>query len=311
MIENIPSAEGLNEIALRLHFDAWKNCINLISDFCDFYDIQTLPSAGVHNYSDEWNEYIDSAQSELGAICMTIQHSAELRLKSIICSTSPFLLLLNGNIKFSSKGIDFSQLRTLDAVDLPNAVISLTSFSLPPSYLKDYARMRGLRNKFAHLGLNERRTTPDEIILALCQQYISLWPDGKWLYRRVRFDGNSARNYFHDYRYSSSESDVMAELPLTIKIMSNIIFKKSFGFPKSKLSGFCPNCMSNRASKWDANGHPTAFQTSGTTAHCAMCEQEFMISKDHDYSCGCQKRLFAFISDDHDPLCFHCGGNFF
>lgn len=307
MLTNVPSAESLNEIALRLHFNAWKRCVRLQSDFCEVYEIEGSPSAEGHAYTEEWGEYIGLAQSELGAICTTIQQSAELRLKAIICGTSPYLILLNNNVQFNKKDIDFSELRTLDAVDLPNAVRTLTEFSLPASYLVEYGKMRRLRNQVTHLGSHGRTMMPSEIIEILCRQYIALWPDGRWLNRRLLFDGNSARNFFHDNRYSCSESDIMAELPFTIELMDNATFKKSLGVSKGKLKGFCPRCMSARATKWDADGHATAHQTGKLTALCAMCEHDISLSIEPTSCDQCGAKTFAHIADEFDLICFRCG----
>lgn len=307
MLINVPSADGLNEIALRLHFDGWKRCLSLLSDFLEVYEIQGIPSEKDPFFLTEWEEYIDAAQSELAAICMTIQQSAELRLKSILCDVSPFLLLLNGSMKFGKDDIDFTQLRTLDAVDLPGAVRSLTKFHVPPSYLEEYGRMRSLRNQVVHLGAHPSKMTPTDIAKVLCKQYTALWPDGRWLHRRVKFDGNSARNFFHDNRYSSSESDVMAELPLTIDLMDGATFKRSFGVSKNKLTGFCPRCMAARASKWDAEGHATAYRTGKAAAFCAMCEQNLVLSVEVDTDQHCCEGALASIPDGEGPICFHCG----
>jgi hypothetical protein len=306
MLTNIPSAEGLDEVALRLHFAAWKRSISLFSNFAEVYDIAGLPSVEDSIFKDEWKDYIKHAQPEISTICTTIQHSAELRLKSIICETSPFLLLLNSNAQFKKQDVDFSELRTLDAVDLPDAVRSLTKFALPASYLGEYGKMRRLRNKVIHLGLHQSMITPDEVIDILNKQYIALWPDGRWLYRRAHFDGNSARNFFHDNRYSSTESNVMAELPFTIALMDNATFKKSLGVPKGKLKGFCPICMDARATKWDATGHATAYHTGKGEAHCAMCEQDSVLSAETTPCDSCSAKTSAHI-DKFDTVCFGCG----
>ncbi|MEQ8393606.1 hypothetical protein [Thalassobaculum sp.] len=202
--------------------------------------------------------------------------------------------------------IDFSELRTLDAVDLPSAVRALTQFALPEAYIAHYSNMRRLRNQITHLGSHKAALTPRQLIEILSQQYISLWPDGRWLCRRVRFDGNSARRFFHDQRYSSVESNVMLELPYTIDLLKSTAFKKILGVSKAKLKGYCPVCLYNRATKWDVDGHATAYRTSANTAVCAMCEEKLvvkMVGKGCE-NCGAKTRAEF---DSHDPICFLCG----
>lgn len=309
MLINVPKSEELNEVALRLYFDAWERCICVYSDFADAFAVDLSDLDSEHLYAEEWNEYIVQAQSELGAISVTIQHAAELRLKSIICETSPFLLLTNGGLSFKSSqrnDIDFAELRTLDAVDLPTAVQTLTRFKLPELYIAQYGNMRRLRNQITHLGSHSGALTPRQLVEILSQQYMSLWPDGRWLKRRVGFDGNSAKRFFHDQRYSSVESDVMLELPYTIKLLPNVVFKKMLGVAKGKLTGFCPACMGNTASKWDVDGHATAHRTSSNHALCAMCEEPLVLQADEKDCEKCGSRTRAAI-DSLDPVCFGCG----
>jgi hypothetical protein len=229
LLINVPNADGLDEVALRLYFDAWERNIALMNNFAETFEIDIAELEGEHPFKEEWGQYVAEAQAEMGAICATIQHSAELRLKAVICGTSPFLLLLNGAISFKESqqhDLDFSKQRTLDAVDLPNAVRTLTKFDLPDSYVEQYGSMRRLRNQVTHLGSHKGGLSPDKIIKILGQQYVSLWQDGRWLYRRVQFDGNSARRFFEDQRYYSVESNVMAELPYTMSTLHDSIAER-------------------------------------------------------------------------------------
>lgn len=312
MLVNVPNTDDLNGIALRLYFDAWDHVVTLFSDFMEVCEISIEELDGEHDFEEEWGEYILQAQSEMGAICATIQQSAELRLKAIICGVSPYLLLLNGAVplKAVQADIDFSEQRTLDAVDLPNAVRSFTEFNLPDIYIEQYSNLRRLRNQFTHLGSHVGGLTPRRLIELLSQQYVSLWPDGRWLFRRVVYDGNSARRFFHDERWSSVQSNVMAEMPYTLKLLSNETFKKCVGIKKGKLKGFCPACMYCRATKWDADGHATAYQTSASTASCAMCERGLEISMSENICENCDSMSAVEILDDNQSygvICFDCG----
>jgi hypothetical protein len=310
VLTNVPTVEDLDEMALRLYFDAWERSLTLLSDFAEVFAIGDAEPDDQNTYKAEWGEYVAHAQSEMGAICATIQQSAELRLKAIVCGTSPFLLLLNSAVSFKANqqhDLDFSELRTLDAVDLPNAVHTLTQFNLPDSYIEQYGNMRRLRNQVTHLGSHRGDLTPRRLIEILSQQYVSLWPGGRWLYRRVRFDGNSARNFFHDQRYSSVESNVMAELPYTIKLLGNSEFKKAFGIAKGKLKGFCPFCMDSRATKWDADGHATVYQTGSNTATCAMCERDLTLQITDEDCDRCGSKTYIEGDNSCSSLCLFCG----
>lgn len=305
MLKNIPSADGLNEMSLRIYFDAWQRLVELYMDFEQTYPIESFGE--LLDWEDEWNEYTKEAQPELGAICVSLQHAVELRLKSIIADVSPYLLLLNGGIP-SGEDVDFNDLRTLDAVDLPKAVKTFSPFEISDVYIQQYSDLRKLRNKYTHLGIHSDALTIKGVADVFGQQYLTLWPDGRWLALRRKFDGNSAKRFFHDGRYSSVESYLMYELPYAIEIFDNAAFKKCFGHKKSAIVGHCPECNDQRASKGDAGAHPTAVQKSSKLAVCLMCEVELKLTKSK--ACAdCDGGLNAKYSGDGygSDLCFFCG----
>jgi len=312
MFVNVPNAKQLEDTALRLYFDAWERTVTLYDDFCGVYSVPIEDVAAEHSFSEEWREYVDAAQAEMGAICAVIQQSAEIRLKSIICSVSPYLLLLNSEVplKMDDAGLDFTSLRTLDSVDLPRAVRTMTNFELSDGYVQRYGELRKLRNQVAHLGEHQGGLSPSVLIELLGQQFLALWPDGRWLRRRVEFDGNSARRFFHDGRYSSVETTVMEELPSTYALLDNATFKKAVGVSKGKLRGFCPDCVYAIASKTGIDPEATAHQTASASARCAMCEVNLHLSNEVDGCERCNGKCFASVaSNDLDPnvACYICG----
>lgn len=313
MLQNVPDAQQLNSIALRLYFDAWERTVMLFFDFCEVFEIEIDEVTGQHNFSKEWDEYVAEAQAEMGAICALIQQAAEIRLKSIICSVSPYLLLLNGEVplKATDTDLDFTSLRTLDAVDLPKAVRTLTDFHLSDAYIQEYGELRKRRNQVAHLGSHKGGLSPSILVDLLGQQFVSLWPDGRWLLRRTKYDGNSARRFFHDDRYSSVESTVMGELPYTMALLSNKTFKSALGVAKGKMSGFCPDCVQAIARKSGIKAVATAYQMSASKAFCLMCEVEITLTKSSNSCSDCGDTLDASTAADGDfqnIVCYRCGG---
>lgn len=306
MITNIPTPNALNEVSLRLYFDAWSSIVVIISNFECEYESNFYPWSKDSEWTDEWKHYIEQAQPELGTILAIAQQSAEIRLKSIICETSPFLLLLKSGLNLKENGTDlnFADLKTLDAAELPAAVNTLTPFKLNNDYIETYQKLRRLRNKVIHVGGADERLKPTEIIELLTKQYASLWPDGRWLYRRVQFDGNSSTRFFHDGRYSSPVSIVMSELPTTIELFEDRYFKNCFGYAKSKITGHCPNCKAELASKLGYHSEPTVVQTAEFSAKCLMCENVLQINKRSE-TCTCQSESSAVFNKD--SCCYDCG----
>lgn len=308
MLVNIPSANELNEIALRLYFDAWDRTTTIASNFMVAFEDSVWPWLTNSEWTDEWNEYLSQAQSELGAIAATAQQSAEVRLKSIICETDPYILLLKSDLKIKETGgdLEFADQRTLDAVDLPAVVRTLTPFPLPQSYIQQYQELRRLRNKVMHTGMHQDLLEPQKLVLMLSKQYVALWPDGRWLSRRVDFDGNSATAFFHDERWSSVQSKVMGELPITIALFNNALFKKCVGTSKSSLKGHCPSCKSRTASKLGAHTEPTVSRKSNDSAKCYMCEVDLDLTISES-GCDCGSHLVATAPLCDNPCCFNCG----
>jgi hypothetical protein len=135
MIINVPSADELLDVSLQLYFSTWEKLIEMPLAF-----EQTFGDDSGANWDKEREEYLDACQSELQSLCSVIQQSNELALKARICTVSPFLLLVGSEIKFSTKikDIDYSELRTMDAVELPGAVNTICKDTLTEKFIKSY-----------------------------------------------------------------------------------------------------------------------------------------------------------------------------
>jgi hypothetical protein len=134
----------------------------------------------------------------------------ELALKARICAVSPYLLLLDTGMKLSAapKQIDFSELRTLDAVDLPGAVNTLTDKPVPDDFIGQYTNLRSLRNKIMHLGEASISLAPETILRQAVSLYLSMWPDRNWLSDRLNFAGQTRQAWLHDGKYTSTPQTV-------------------------------------------------------------------------------------------------------
>jgi hypothetical protein len=123
MLTNIPTADGMEQIALRLYFTAWNHVITIIGEMLET-DVLSFSVAHGHIKPDGDNiedidEYITRAQSDLQIAYTLIQQSQEISLKAKICEISPFLLLLGTDVRtWPSSDADFTRFRTLDAADL-------------------------------------------------------------------------------------------------------------------------------------------------------------------------------------------------
>lgn len=312
MIVNMPTPQALDDVALRLYFSAWSSLIRIRSDFDETFEPGHDPHPTKGQWQEEWTEYIQGYQPELQAVCTVIQQSNELALKAKICAVSPYLLLLNSDPKFSTKAhdIEFSELRTIDAVDLPASVNSLCATSLSDEYIQAYNEIRSLRNKIAHLGHAGHNFDPEELLDLLIRQYIELWSDRPWLKDRVSFASRTGSAFFHDGKYSSAEADVMYELRWTLAAIKKSAFKKLFGIGKTTRRYLCHPCIregSTRFHEVDLSQSKTAFLKDNSTLHCLMCGKDYEVKRQDCIMEDCKGNVISESEYNGCDVCHTCG----
>jgi hypothetical protein len=305
MITNVPTASGLNETALKLHYRAWNSLM----------DIFSASPGRTHDggdWAEEHTDYLDSAQEELQAILAIVQQSNELALKARIASVSPYLLLLSAGVSFSTRqgDIDFSNLRTLDAVDLPKAVNSICAETLSQKYLQQYNDLRIQRNQFAHLGSTTAYLAPNRMLSDLVDQYLELWPNGVWLKDRVHCAYAGRGTYFDDKNWSPRQS-VMASFVDDCQAMTNGQFKRLFGITKSSLKFCCHVCRNDWAiERWGPGPSETKiayWERRISRIHCLMCDMKYPITGSSCTQAGCKSRFVSPAAEGSGTeLCFMC-----
>lgn len=315
MIVNLPTPQSLDETALRLYFSAWSSLIGIRADFDAFFDPGTAKNSDRIDWSQEWSEYLEGHQPELQAVCSVIQQSNELALKAKICAVSPYLLLLGSEPRFSVKvrDINFSEFRTLDAVDLPAAVNSLCALPLSDGYITDYNALRILRNKFTHLGHAGQTIEPGALLELLIRQYIELWSDRAWLVDRANFASRTGAAFLHDGKYNATASEVIDQLPLTFAQIGKSAFKKLFGIGKTTRRYLCHRCVREASTRFyevDPSRSGTAFLkgSDGRTLHCLMCNEDYAVERKPCRNDGCRGDVVSRDDDYHEAdVCHTCG----
>lgn len=311
MITNIPTSDSLDDVALRLYFSAWGHLITILRDFDLAFEPGHDPS--VSGWNEERAEYLAACQPELQSVCTLIQQSNELALKARICKVSPFLLLLRSDGKLSTitKNVDFSEFRTLDAVELPAAVNTFCQEALSEQFIQTYNDIRQLRNKIAHLGHPAQIFEPNELLHTLVFQYTELWKHRAWLQDRVEFLSQTRASFFHDGRYTSPHMEVMHELPLTLDILSPSEFRQLFGCAKSKRRYLCHSCIDQGRTKYadlDMDVCKTAIlDDTHSSINCLMCGENFRISRSKCTEENCKGTVIGDNDDAYVGMCHTCG----
>ncbi|MFO1018398.1 MAG: hypothetical protein U1E03_12420 [Hyphomonadaceae bacterium] len=313
MIINVPTSEGLNDVSLRLHYSAWSSLIGMLMEFASLHEQQGYDVPG-SSWQDEWKDYLAVSQPHLQATCTVIQQSNELALKSRIAEVSPFLLLLGNDPNFSAavKDVDFSELRTLDAVSLPGAVNSLSAKPVSDSFVSSYNKVRSLRNKISHLGTADDNLDPHELLHLLIAQYAELWPNRRWLRDRMTFAAQSPQAHLYDYKYYSPALEVFNELPFFLALTSKSEFEALIGRKKSTRRYLCFSCFHERSVREEgadpASCRMAFLNTSGTNVTCEMCAGDFPVVRVPCNDDGCPGNVLA-RDEDGELFCGTCGGS--
>jgi len=99
----------------------------------------------------------------------------------------------------------------------------------------------------------------------------------------------------------------MLELPTTIALFDNELFKKCIGTSKGALKGHCPECKERLAYKGGQESEATMVQTGPASAKCFMCEADLDLEEGEDACTWCGSNSKTVSSPDAEPCCFGCG----
>jgi len=303
-IVNVPSAEKLNDLALALYFDAWERLYRIHESFLNFYP------GKASSWPNEWKKYTEASSRDFETIINLVAQSAEIAMKSKLCSVSPFLLLLGQGLSFKRVDgeLDFSELRTIDSVDLPGVVNAFCPEKLTDSFIQDFNKVRRLRNKSVHLGEASESIDPRYVVDVLVNFFHHLWGEGNFFSEWVRISSRDPHFLFDDGSGGDSRSRVLDSLDIILEIITKSQFKKITGVSKSKRMYYCFRCTAKGKSDYKdyffEDSCKTAYLLDGEDQiYCFMCKGRFDIIREKCDDCGCPGDV---ISSPHIKCDFHC-----
>lgn len=313
MIVNLPTVDGLTTMALKLYFRAWTNARDTLIQFERHYPKSGFFGSPTSQWNDERAYFLESIQDDLQANLALLQQCNELALKARIAEVSPYLLLVKSDVPFSNaaKNVDFAMLRTLDAVDLPPAVNTLTMKPLTDAYIEIYGKLRVLRNQYAHLGVAGIILDPLKMLGDIIDQYLSLWPDRAWLKDQVDM-ASTGQGAFYDDKNWSPRQEVMLSFSYDRVIIANASFKKLFRVTKAAVDYACHRCLDDWAISRNgprATGAKTAYyRRSDKVIHCLMCGGDFAVGSGSCPTEDCSSKFIAAANAEFGSgACFKCG----
>jgi hypothetical protein len=183
---------------------------------------------------------------------------------------------------WAKSNADFSESRTLDAIDLIPVVNAVCSTPLSDRFKSCYETLRGDRNKIYHLGVFKNRLDPIVLLGIMIQQYPELFSGGSYISDRLHNLNLSTTKYNMFYNKRTNElSSLLNEIAKLYKVVSKAQFKTLFGFSKQTRRYMCHSCC-DEAYIYDngLSAHEIGTATlnaDGSAVFCHVCRKEFDI----------------------------------
>ena len=314
MVEDIPSPSDFQERGIDFLNLAWSTCItildhseNVVGEMQDvLYDDSEVEEK--REYAAELKERFNrGAQRELGTAITLACQGTEFLLKSKICETSPWLLIL---ARFSDwpkgchkKDIPFSQFRTADAQDLVEIHDTTASERLPPEFVEKFSKLRILRNSLMHSVSGEDNFSPIstmETILDICQTLIGKF---QWLPARKNFLARDRDAPIVEF-YDQERVRIVEEMDLILEALPRAAIRK-LGIDKTQRRYSCPSCR--RPSRdielrgFFAQLRPN--ESDSTKLFCFVCGETHTIERKDCVFDGCRGNVI----DPNLNECLTCG----
>jgi len=308
MIENIPEPSDFDRAAKASFFSAWNELMHTLADFDMVFPLGEDSKDG---WAEEREEYFEHCQAELEKIISQTAQANELALKSRICEVSPFLLILGTDPKFkiTQDSIDFSELRTVDAVDLPGMVNSLCANKLSDSFNTRYSKVRKLRNRISHQGAAGSKISPVDLVSLLCEQYADLWPEKRFLKDWHEYLSSTRFSFFHDGKWSTAGMEMIEMLEVFFEKATSGQIKSLTGYEKNKRRYACGNCYYNESIGNTGDGmenYRAAYLVSETVLRCQICGGESSVLREDCKSPDCKGNVIGDNAEDAG-MCLTCG----
>jgi hypothetical protein len=292
MIVNTPTPAQLDDAAKTAFFAGWNELMHLIADFETYHNLEPKQA------HEERQEYYEHCSADLEKVLVWASHANELALKAIICAESPYLLLLGTDTRFKATGadIDFTELRTIDAVDLPTTVNAVSPSSLSPQFISQYSQLRTARNKHTHQGTAGTAFAPEDLIDLMAFQYAELWPGGRFLADWMSYVSRTRFSYFHDGKWSTPHMEIAETFATFCGHLKDGQTKALLGVSKKTRRYVCHHCY-YEGSLGRSGAHVSEFYTAylkaKTSLYCMLCEETYEVDRENCSDVNCPGNVIS------------------
>jgi hypothetical protein len=309
VVANVPTADELRTISLRLYFKAWSDVASIVTEWSE-YGAGVPPEA--EDEDGAWQKYIEAAQSDLQSIYTLIQQSQEIGLKALICEVSPYLLLKKTDVRpvDANLGVwDFTDFQTADAGELIRLINTFCSRAISKRFEERYNEIRKNRNKIAHLGIYRELLEPDGLIDILLEQYQEVYPGRRWMEDRLHFAALHRWSDLEDGDFNE-RTTLFHELWHLLEGSSDGQFKWLMGHERDEQRFICHSCVADaKLGGRQPYGYdvPTAYRVGDKLAvKCVVCDAVYAMLNAKCPNDECDSELLS-AEASNDAACMKCG----
>lgn len=309
-IVNVPTAEQYSRAAKSAFFAGWNELFHLIADFERFFEDA---AHGSPDWLDQRRQYYAHAKAEVETVCTLACQAAELALKAKICEVSPFLLLLGSDIKFKASitQVDFTDLRTIDAVDLIQTVNAVCSQQLSPQFAAKFDQFRQWRNKIMHQGTTAVALDPMDVARAMADQYAELWPQRDLIAEWLSYLSRTRSSFFHDHKWSTPHMELVEMYDAFFNTLADRQVTRVTGLQEKNTRRYvCHECV--YAGSLDNSGFSqsefmTCYLEDKSTLRCMACTGQFAVVRHDCHNDTCKGNVIC-ASGLYEGMCHTCSG---
>jgi len=257
---------------------AWSSTIECLNEVREWREYQEEREANPVGLPSRVETLIKAQRFRITNAVSLLQQSLELFLKAKVAEVSPFFLI-SGDPRAWPKPdknnvLDFSEFRTVDAVDLVKLVNTVSKEALPEKFVEQYNKLRIDRNKIVHLDTGNMVFESTVVLLQILGAHAALFPGQNWQrFRQENFTPKSTHEddeYELDYSYDS----YLTEIAIMLENLQPAQLKAFLGYTKGGRRVDCPNCE-NLTTKHYAGGRQYAQINKDKSIYCIACTTNF------------------------------------
>lgn len=288
MITGVPDHEALHETAVGWMILAWNNIIDCLRDVREYKEyLAEANDLKETALTKRISAVIRNQEYEINNALTLLQQSLEIFLKSMIAKVSPFLLIGGEPRQWPTPdktgNVDFSDFRTVDAIDLCRVVNTVSDTKLSDSFVRLYNNLRVRRNKIAHLNTGSVVLEASNVLVSILSAQSLLFNGQLW---QEFLKARTPHLADHDEDDEIYEEDVshdifLSNLEEAISNLQPAELKRFFGYDKRRKRIECPACQTLTSRRYDGDLRYAQKQADGSI-FCFGCLTRFADQDTYD-----------------------------